>query len=123
MLQPVVNFLVKKSSRTLLIAAALSGLVSGTAIQQGHADPTNAAPGQVAPSAKVPHEESCAGSNDCKGLGGCKTDAHACKFQNSCKGKGGCEITQKDIQAWQKKQQDAAGKTAAKDSTPKAPGQ
>src|SRR5262249_10650085 len=32
----------------------------------------------------------CAGKNDCKGQGGCKTSDGGCAGKNSCKGKGGC---------------------------------
>ena len=32
----------------------------------------------------------CAGHNECKGKGGCKTGDNGCKGKNSCKGKGGC---------------------------------
>src|SRR5919204_3143570 len=32
----------------------------------------------------------CKGHNECKGKGGCKTDANACAGKNECKGKGGC---------------------------------
>src|SRR6266545_4597832 len=34
----------------------------------------------------------CKGMNDCKGKGGCASDAakHACKGKNECKGMGGC---------------------------------
>src|SRR5271154_182269 len=103
----------KRTSRTLMMAAAMAGLISGAAIEQGHGDPTNAAPGKVAPVKKTPKVQGCAGQNDCKGLGGCKTDANACKFKNACKGKGGCEITEKDIKAWVKKQKEDAAKAAA----------
>lgn len=34
----------------------------------------------------------CAGKNDCKGLGGCKTNDNACMGKNMCKGKGGCSM-------------------------------
>jgi hypothetical protein len=101
----------KRTSRTLMMAAAMTGLISGAAMQQGCSDTNNAnntapapAPGKVADVKKAPTAHGCSGQNDCKGIGGCKTDAHACKFTNSCKGKGGCEITEKDISAWQKKQ-------------------
>jgi hypothetical protein len=33
----------------------------------------------------------CAGKNDCKGKGGCATDATKCAGKNDCKGKGGCK--------------------------------
>ena|SRR5438105_4669771 len=35
-------------------------------------------------------KHSCAGKNDCKGQGGCKTSDGGCSGKNSCKGKGGC---------------------------------
>jgi hypothetical protein len=106
------------------MAAAVSGLISGTAIQQGHGDPTNAAPGQADSVKNAPKVHGCAGQNDCKGIGGCKTEAHDCKFKNSCKGKGGCEVTDKDIKAWEQKQKDDAAKAATqapgKDSSTQA---
>ena len=98
----------KNRSRKVLVAAAIAGLLNGAAIQQGYGDPTNTVPGQVAPAKKAPKLQGCAGENDCKGLGGCKSGDHACKFKNSCKGKGGCEITAKDIKAWEKMQKEAA---------------
>jgi len=111
----------KRTSRTLIIAAAVSGLMSGAVLQQTQADPTNAAPGKIAPIKKAPKIHDCAGQNDCKGIGGCKTESHACKFKNSCKGKGGCDITAKDIKAWEKKQKEDAAKAAAKPTTPVSP--
>ena len=97
------------------MAAAMSGLISGVAIQQSQGDPTNAVPGKVAPVKKAPSAHGCAGQNDCKGIGGCKTEAHDCKFKNSCKGKGGCEVTEKDIATWEKKQKEEAAKAAAQE--------
>jgi hypothetical protein len=100
----------KNTSRKVLAAAAMAGLLSGAAVRQSYADGTNTntAPGKVAPAKKSPKVQDCAGMNDCKGLGGCKTSDHACKFKNACKGKGGCEITKKDIKDWEKKQKEAA---------------
>lgn len=99
----------KNSSRNILAAAAVAGLLSGVALQQGRADPpTNNVPGKVVPEKKVPKVHGCAGQNDCKAIGGCKTDAHDCKFKNACKGKGGCEITAKDIEVWEKTQKEKA---------------
>jgi hypothetical protein len=93
-------------SRKVLAAAAMAGLLSGAAILQGCAGgaKTSVAPGKVAPARKMPVVHDCAGENDCKGLGGCKTDDHACKFINACKGKGGCMLTKEDIKDWEKKQ-------------------
>ncbi len=95
----------KKTTRTLIATAAITGLLSGLAVNQGYArdDSKSPAPGKVAPAKKAPKVQSCSGQNDCKGLGGCKTDDHSCKFKNSCKGKGGCSITEKDIKNWEKK--------------------
>ena len=108
----------KKNGRTLVSAAAISGLLAGVALNQGCSktdsggDAPNAAtnaaakvsPGKPAPTGTKPKAHDCAGENDCKGAGGCKTDEHACKFKNSCKGKGGCHVTDKDIQDWEKQQ-------------------
>lgn len=105
----------KRTSKTLLMAAAMSGLIGGAAVHAEPADTnapptTNAVPGKAAPATKSPAVHGCGGQNDCKGLGGCKTDDHACKFQNACKGKGGCEVTEKDIKTWEKQQKEKSGK-------------
>jgi hypothetical protein len=108
----------KNVSRKVMAAAAMAGLLSGAALRQSYADgtntaaTTNVAPGKVAPK-KLPKVHDCAGDNDCKGLGGCKTEANACKFKNACKGKGGCALTKKDIQDWAKKQKELAAKHPA----------
>lgn len=104
----------KKNSKTLIAAAAVAGLMSGVLIHEGRGEPTNVAPGKIAPARKAPKVHDCAGQNDCKGIGGCKTDAHACKFKNDCKGKGGCEMKEKDIKVWEKKQKEDAAKAAGK---------
>jgi len=101
----------KKSTRNIITTAAIAGLLSGAAVNQGFArddSSTNTAPGKVAPAAKTPTVHDCSGQNDCKGIGGCKTDAHSCKFKNDCKGKGGCSITEKDIKTWEKMQKSKA---------------
>jgi hypothetical protein len=112
----------KNTSRKVLAAAAMAGLLNGAAVRQGYADGTktatttnatagaNLAPGKAVPVKKTPKVHDCAGDNDCKGLGGCPTDAHKCKFKNDCKGKGGCALTKKDIQDWEKMQKEAAAK-------------
>jgi hypothetical protein len=38
----------------------------------------------------APHD--CAGKNECKGQGGCKSGDGGCAGKNSCKGKGGCKV-------------------------------
>lgn len=111
----------KRTSRTLLVTAAVGGLISGAVIQQAQADPTNAAPGKVAvaPGEKVPTVHGCAGLNECKGLGGCESVDK--KFKNSCKAKGGCEITEADIKTWKKKQKEDADKAAARETVKQTP--
>ena len=113
----------RKTGTSLIAAAAISGLINGTAIRQGLGASTNSvsgkstnAPtaGKLAPLAKVPKVHDCAGDNDCKGVGGCKTDSHDCKFKNDCKGKGGCHITKTDIQNWDKLQKELKAKEKAK---------
>jgi hypothetical protein len=107
----------KSNSRKVLVAAAIAGLLNGVVLQHGRAYGTNAPPstnaaphkaslGKASAPKKMPKLQGCAGENDCKGLGGCKTTDHDCKFKNSCKGKGGCEITAQDIKDWQKKQKE-----------------
>ncbi|HWF20434.1 MAG TPA: hypothetical protein VG754_14275 [Verrucomicrobiae bacterium] len=100
----------KRTTRTLIATVAITGLLSGTAINQARArdDAGNkdsaTAPGKEAK--KMPKVQDCAGKNDCKGIGGCKTDSHGCKFKNDCKGKGGCSITKADIKKWEKMQKE-----------------
>ena len=95
----------KRTTRTLIVTAAITGLLSGAAVRQTRADDStnkSAAAGKEAPAKKSPKVQDCSGTNDCKGLGGCKTGDHGCKFKNDCKGKGGCSITAKDIKDWEK---------------------
>ncbi|WP_128915368.1 hypothetical protein [Granulicella sibirica] len=78
------------STKSLVLAAAVSGLLGGTAVRL-NAQPTNGTPAASAGVllAQTPDatKHSCKGKNDCKGQGG--GDAkHAGK--NSCKGKGAC---------------------------------
>lgn len=40
---------------------------------------------------------SCNGTNDCKGLGACKTDKNNCAGQNDCKGQGKCAVADKNM--------------------------
>ena len=41
----------------------------------------------------------CAGINECKGKGACKSAAGSCKGKNECKGKGWVETTEADCTA------------------------
>ncbi|MGI8959313.1 MAG: hypothetical protein ACR2IV_06070 [Bryobacteraceae bacterium] len=96
----------KNSMKTMMLTAAISGLLGGTAARL-QATPTTPAPegtSKVSASdanagkvsfAKLAQDgqtdkHSCKGKNDCKGKGGCKSSANGCKGKNDCKGKGGC---------------------------------
>jgi hypothetical protein len=98
------------SVKTLLLAAAGTGLMSGTAaaqpISQSAAAVTVARMGRVPDQAglagnnwgrsagtKLAQSHSCKGQNMCKGQGGCKTSDMGCKAKNTCKGKGGCAVS------------------------------
>jgi len=84
---------------TLLLTAALSGLVGGTAVAAQTANPgkakatttkVTAAKAGLRYTGQDTAKHSCKGKNDCKGQGGCKSGDNGCKGKNSCKGKGGC---------------------------------
>jgi hypothetical protein len=88
----------KQSMKTMMVAAAVSGLLSGaTMMHASTAVNSSATPilkaGKLSFSGtnldKAP-KHSCKGKNDCKGQGGCKSSDNGCKGKNSCKGKGGC---------------------------------
>jgi hypothetical protein len=51
------------------------------------------APAKTDAPAEPTDKHICKGMNDCKGKGGCASDAakHACKGKNECKGMGGCK--------------------------------
>jgi hypothetical protein len=88
----------KHSMKTMMVAAAVSGLLSGaTAMHASVLSTSGTAPilkagisslGSPFQAHKTKH--SCKGKNDCKGQGGCKSSDNGCKGKNSCKGKGGC---------------------------------
>ena len=79
------------STKSLALAAAVAGLLGGTAVRV-NAQPTSNAPTTVqaagvllAQTTPDPTKHSCKGKNDCKGQGGGKHPG-----KNSCKGKGDC---------------------------------
>ncbi len=81
----------KNSTKSLALAAALTGMLSGTAVRVS-AQPTQntnttAHAGILLAQSTTPNlpKHSCKGKNDCKGQGGGKHPG-----KNSCKGKGGC---------------------------------
>jgi len=96
----------KNSVKNLMITAAVSGLLGGTAsrLQAAPAVPSSNGAAKIsatkANAGKVSYtkasyddptsKHSCKGKNDCKGQGGCKSSDNGCKGKNSCKGKGGC---------------------------------
>jgi hypothetical protein len=49
--------------------------------------------------AKADGKVHCAGVNECKGKGACKSATGSCKGKNECKGKGWVEMTEADCKA------------------------
>lgn len=94
----------KSSTKLSIAAAALSGLLMGTAARAATVTvPTSSSKQQSMQKSvdagqkavrladdDTAKKHDCAGKNDCKGKGGCKTGDAGCKGKNSCKGKGGC---------------------------------
>lgn len=89
----------KRTTKNLIITAAIAGLLSGAGANVGVAASGNdAKPGYLAEGKQTPKPHDCAGKNDCKGLGGCKSAKNDCKFKNDCKGQGACKVTKEDIE-------------------------
>ena len=97
-----------KSTKMLIAAAAMSGLIAGAAARSSAATlplgmqsakklVTDSKAGAKAldheKDAKGKHD--CKGKNECKGQGGCKSGDNGCKDKNSCKGHGGCKTNEK----------------------------
>jgi hypothetical protein len=85
----------KNSMKSLMVAAAVSGLLSGAVTMQAATTQSNTTvkAGKASflrASLNDTAKHSCKGKNDCKGQGGCKSSDNGCKGKNSCKGKGGC---------------------------------
>ena len=97
----------KHPVRNMMITAAVSGLLGGTAARlQAAPAPASHTSGITSTSTAINavagkvsiakasmldgDKHSCKGKNDCKGQGGCKSSANGCKGKNDCKGKGGC---------------------------------
>jgi hypothetical protein len=88
----------KHSLKTAMVAAAVTGLLSG-ATTMFAATPNSSGSAPILKAGKSSFtgasldkapKHSCKGQNDCKGQGGCKSSDNGCKGKNSCKGKGGC---------------------------------
>ena len=83
-----------KPVKSLLLSAAVSGLLSVAAPAIANAQPTSPTVSSntqtMLAGAFQSDKHSCKGQNSCKGQGGCKAGDNGCKGKNSCKGKGGC---------------------------------
>ena len=78
----------------VLAFTAIGGMMAGLVACGGSEKPADDATkveGANKDAAATGAKACCKGQNECKGHGGCKTDANACKGQNECKGKGGCK--------------------------------
>jgi hypothetical protein len=80
----------KNTTKSLALAAAVAGLLGGTAVRVNAQPTTSGAPAIAAgvlfaQDTPAPTKHSCKGKNDCKGQGGGKNAG-----KNSCKGKGNC---------------------------------
>ncbi|HTL67812.1 MAG TPA: hypothetical protein VL200_09145 [Lacunisphaera sp.] len=97
-----------KSTKTIIMAAAISGLYLGglalksygaTGTSAGHEDKTSKDSCKGKDGCKGKDDgksHDCKGKNDCKGKGGCSAGDNGCKGKNSCKGKGGCATKSDD---------------------------
>ena len=88
-----------KAKNSLIIGAALAGLLAGSSAVQastllsGVKTGFNAATQDkdaASDKKEAKDKHACKGQNSCKGKGGCKGSDNGCKGKNSCKGKGGC---------------------------------
>lgn len=79
-----------KSTKALVIGAAMAGLMAGSAAVQANAAMASKAGTAVTMADDTKDTHACKGKNTCKGKGGCKSGDNGCKGKNSCKGKGGC---------------------------------
>jgi hypothetical protein len=80
-----------RTARTLVISAAMAGLVAGTMTTMTGCKSDQGSNASASDNATAKHD--CKGLNSCKGQGGCQTGDMGCKGKNSCKGKGGCKAT------------------------------
>jgi hypothetical protein len=80
-----------RTARTLVISAAMAGLVAGAMTMTSCSSSKDESGMSSSSTATDKHD--CKGLNSCKGKGGCQTGDMGCKGKNSCKGKGGCKVT------------------------------
>lgn len=82
-----------RTQRTVLVAAAMTGILAGCIVSNGCAKSSENnmanAPGTNSPTTDSGKHD-CQGKNSCKGQGGCKSSDNGCTGKNSCTGKGGC---------------------------------
>lgn len=92
----------KKSTKSLLSAAAFAGLLAGATVSlqaspnpfgQGDKGQAAAETGKKASKKTKVEKHACKGLNSCKGKGGCGTT----KGKNDCKGKGECRTDGKPM--------------------------
>lgn len=74
-------------NKSVLIAAAVAGLMMTGCSTGGSTSNASAAAGE------------CHGVNSCKGKGECGGAGHACAGKNSCKGQGWIKISKADCDA------------------------
>ena len=89
------------STKLMIAAAAMSGLLAGASLHATASTSTGPQSikkaaigsqlGAKAAANTLADKHDCKGMNDCKGQGGCKTGDGGCKGKNTCKGKGGCK--------------------------------
>ena len=101
-----------KTAAAVLAAAAIGGILAGSATATGADNSVRPGPtmladkkpadskskgepeGKAAPTKKAKYSHLCTGKNTCKGKGGCKTGDQGCRGKNTCKGKGGCAASE-----------------------------
>src|SRR5208283_2336635 len=78
-----------RTARTLILSAAMAGLVAGTMSTTGCKSSGDSGKAASTSDASMSKHD-CKGMNSCKGQGGCNAGDNGCKGKNSCQGKGGC---------------------------------
>ena len=73
-------------NKTILLAAAVTGLMMAGCSTAGSSSGTSVAAGE------------CHGVNSCKGKGECGGAGHSCAGKNSCKGQGWVKLSKADCE-------------------------
>jgi len=82
-----------RTARTIVISAAMAGLLAGTLGTTGCSSSKDETSAGAPSTGAATDKHDCKGQNSCKGKGGCSAGDQGCKGKNSCKGKGGCKVT------------------------------